>query len=357
MAIARVARASAYHPSGFDCTTAPIDTTGATLLVAVIATNTGTPPAIVDSYGNTWIGLTARIGTGSGNVIGRMFYVAQPKVGAGHTFSTGGCYQPSLCVLAYSGLGPVPFAGTENGAGGQGTSLSTGPVTPVSAGDLMLSAFAGDTATGVDALAFAMPVIEPFRLGVNYGSAMVEDARLVGTAATLIWTQTVTNINGIAVMLATFRAADAPVAAPGLATDYLENAWIDHVFRSRTLAKPTTLAIGLFTTAPGESGGGVEVTGGGYARATIAPGDTKWTATQGGTTGNSSGTSGVTTNAVAVVFPVPTAAWGTITHYGIFDAVTGGNLLLRAPLTTPRTVNLSDPAPTFAPGALVVTVA
>lgn len=145
-------------------------------------------------------------------------------------------------------------------------------------------------------------------------------------------------------------------------TDYGENYWIDHMFRTRTLSKPTHWYVGLFTAGPTDAGGGTEVTGGSYARVDLAPLDANWTATQGGTSGNSSGTSGLTSNALAITFPAPTANWGTVTHYGLFDASTGGNLWVWDLLTTdgttpaPRTILSGDPAPQFAVGALQISI-
>src|SRR4029450_505273 len=99
------------------------------------------------------------------------------------------------------------------------------------------------------------------------------------------------------------------------ATDYLENLIIDHLFRTRTFAKPSALWMALFTGAPTDAGGGTEGSGGAYAPVTPPPLDTNWTATQGGTSGNSSGSGGGTGNAVAITFAGPTANWGTITHF------------------------------------------
>lgn len=140
------------------------------------------------------------------------------------------------------------------------------------------------------------------------------------------------------------------------ASDYLENKIIDHLFRTATFAKPAAIYLALLTAAPSDLGGGTEVAGNSYARVNLPPLDTNWKATQGGTSGASSGTGGVTSNAVAVVFPTPSGNWGTITHYGIFDAATGGNLLIWDALTTPRTVNTGDPGPSFAIDALTITV-
>lgn len=78
--------------------------------------------------------------------------------------------------------------------------------------------------------------------------------------------------------------------------------------------------LALFTTLPNDDGtGGVEVTGGAYARVSFA----------GAAWGVASSTDPVTiTNSGALIqFATPTVAWGTVVGFGIFDAITGGNLL------------------------------
>jgi len=141
------------------------------------------------------------------------------------------------------------------------------------------------------------------------------------------------------------------------ATNYLENKLVDHLFRTASLAKPAALWVALFTAAPSDAGGGTEVAGGGYGRVNVPPGDLNWAATQGGTSGVSSGTGGVTANAAVITFPVPSAAWGTVTHFAIFDAATGGNPLVWGPLVAARDILNGDPAPRFPANSLTVTVA
>lgn len=142
-------------------------------------------------------------------------------------------------------------------------------------------------------------------------------------------------------------------------SDYLENKLVDHIFRGVSFTAPTALHVALFTAAPSDSGGGTEVSGGSYARAALAPSTTNWAATNGATTTTnpSSGTGGATSNNSAITFPAPTANWGTVTHFGIFDASTSGNLLIHGALTASKTVNNGDAAPSFAVSALVVTLA
>lgn len=132
-------------------------------------------------------------------------------------------------------------------------------------------------------------------------------------------------------------------------SDYLEQQLRAHLFRTASFTKPTVLAVALFTAAPSDSGGGTEVSGGSYARVNVPPLDANWTA--------ASSTDGNTDNAADITFPAPTANWGSITHFGIFDATSGGNLLVWGALTTPKTVNNGDPAPKFLAGSLDVTFA
>jgi len=129
-------------------------------------------------------------------------------------------------------------------------------------------------------------------------------------------------------------------------SDYLEVAIVKHLFRTGSYTKPTELNVALYTAAPSDAGGGTEVAGGvGYARVNVPPLDANWAAT--------SGTDGHTDNVAAITFGTPTGNWGTITHFGIFDE--SGNLLVWGALTTPKTVNNGDPAPSFAIGALDIT--
>ena len=113
--------------------------------------------------------------------------------------------------------------------------------------------------------------------------------------------------------------------------------------------------IALFTTTPTDAGGGTEVSGGSYARVTVASTLANWAGTQGATTTvSSTGTSGTTSNNGAVTFPAPTANWGVVTSFGIYDNLTAGNLLYYANLTTSKTVNNGDAAPSFAISALTL---
>jgi len=127
-------------------------------------------------------------------------------------------------------------------------------------------------------------------------------------------------------------------------SDHLENKVLDHLFGGTTYTPPATLYFGLFKTAPTDSGG-TEVTGGGYARASVANNTTNFPAAS----------AGAKKNAVVIVFPEATAAWGSVVGVGIFDAATGGNLLMQTSIPT-RDVQIGD-APRFAVNGLTITLA
>src|SRR5690242_11433971 len=136
-------------------------------------------------------------------------------------------------------------------------------------------------------------------------------------------------------------------------TDYAENKIIDALFRGQSLGAPATWYIGLFTANPTDTGGGTEVTGGSYARVSVTASLANWAGTQAaGSTTASSGTGGTTSNNVVITFPAPTANWGVVTGFGLFDASSAGNLWEYAALTVNKTINNGDAAPSFAIGAL-----
>ncbi|OPX87015.1 MAG: hypothetical protein A4E53_02670 [Pelotomaculum sp. PtaB.Bin104] len=110
-------------------------------------------------------------------------------------------------------------------------------------------------------------------------------------------------------------------------SDYLENALINAVLRNTPYTSPATVYVGLFTSDPTDAGTGTEVSGGAYARQAVT-----FTAP----------TDGQTSNSADVLFPIATAAWGTVTHIGLFDALSGGNLLFHAPLEFEKTINISS---------------
>ncbi len=124
-------------------------------------------------------------------------------------------------------------------------------------------------------------------------------------------------------------------------SDFMENKIIDHFLRNQAYTPPATVYVALYTAAPSDAGGGTEVSGGSYARQAA---------------GLSAASGGASSNAADITFPQATADWGTVTHLGLFDAATSGNLLMWTPLDASKTVNNGDTFKINA-GDLDVTVA
>ena len=124
-------------------------------------------------------------------------------------------------------------------------------------------------------------------------------------------------------------------------SNYLENALINATLRNTTYTSPATVYVGLFTSDPTDAGTGTECTGASYARKSMAFG---------------APSNGASTNSAAVEFDQATGAWGTITHFGILDALTGGNLLYHGALTSSKVIEDGDVFK-FASAAVSVTLA
>lgn len=128
------------------------------------------------------------------------------------------------------------------------------------------------------------------------------------------------------------------------ATIVLTNAALNLIFGATTYAaKPSTLHFALFTSTPTVSGGGTEVSGSNYSRKAVTANTTNFT--DPATAGQNC------SNAVDIIFPRATGAWGTVTAIGFYDAATGGNLLWFEPINTPTDVGTSQTI-RFAVGAI-----
>jgi len=110
-------------------------------------------------------------------------------------------------------------------------------------------------------------------------------------------------------------------------SNYLENALINATLRNTAYTSPTTVYVSLYTSDPTDADSGTEVSGGSYARTSVtfdAP------------------SNGVTQNSADVTFPTATASWGTVSHIGVHDASTSGNLLFHTALDTAKTIDSGD---------------
>ena len=124
-------------------------------------------------------------------------------------------------------------------------------------------------------------------------------------------------------------------------SNYLENALINGTLRATTFTAPAAVYVSLHTADPTDAGTGAEVSGGSYVR-------------QAATFGAPS--NGASTTTADITYPQATASYGTVTHIGIFDASTSGNLLYHTPLNTSKTIDTGDIFK-ITSGSLTVTLA
>ena len=109
-------------------------------------------------------------------------------------------------------------------------------------------------------------------------------------------------------------------------SDYLEAAVLDAVLRNTSYTSPTTVFVALYTSDPGDDNSGTECSGTSYARQSAA----------------FSRTAGVGSNTSDIEFPTSGGSWGTISHIGILDAVSSGNLLYHAALSSSKAITTGD---------------
>ena len=110
-------------------------------------------------------------------------------------------------------------------------------------------------------------------------------------------------------------------------TTFLRNELLDHAFRNSAYTPPSTVYIGLYTSATGAGGTGTEVSGNGYTRKAMA---------------FDAASSGAIDNTAAVEFPTATGSWGTVTHTAVLDAATSGNMLAENALTASKAIGSGD---------------
>ncbi len=113
-------------------------------------------------------------------------------------------------------------------------------------------------------------------------------------------------------------------------TNFLETEILDHVFAGAAYSAPGTHYLALFTAvSDGEAGSVTEVSTSGTAYARVAVSFT----TSGDTTSNSG----------AVEYATATGSgFGTVTHVGVYDASTSGNLMCYATLTASKAIAAGD---------------
>ncbi len=124
-------------------------------------------------------------------------------------------------------------------------------------------------------------------------------------------------------------------------SDYLEKKVLDYVLRDTADWAPSAVYLALHTADPTDAGSGAEVSGGSYARQACA-------------FDAAHATGGNTANTDAETFSNMPAC--TVTHIGIWDAASSGNLLFHTAVDTSKAVLAGDTI-SVAAGAVTVTLA
>lgn len=117
------------------------------------------------------------------------------------------------------------------------------------------------------------------------------------------------------------------MTAINIMSNYIEDALLNHLLRNTAHTPTGNVYLALYSVEPGESGGGTELSGGGYTRMQCPSFTIE---------GSSA------TNSAEIQFPIATSNWSAPMYMGIIDASSGGNLLFYGELTNPVTVNAND---------------
>lgn len=120
-------------------------------------------------------------------------------------------------------------------------------------------------------------------------------------------------------------------------TQSIQLSLINHIFGGGDYARPATLFLGLSTTAVSATGTNItEPSGNGYARVSLTNNTTNFP--------NATTDTGkaVKTNGVDIEFPEATGAWGTVSHWFLSTASSGGTIIAYGALETSRSVVASD---------------
>jgi len=110
-------------------------------------------------------------------------------------------------------------------------------------------------------------------------------------------------------------------------SDYLENEILDHMLGTGAFTMPSNVYIGLSTGSFADDNSGTELTGNNYSRKAVT---------------FSAASSGTTSNSGTVEFDAATGTWGSVSHFGLFDASTSGNLLIHGAFSSAKTITSGD---------------
>ena len=88
-------------------------------------------------------------------------------------------------------------------------------------------------------------------------------------------------------------------------SDYAENKVLDVLGANATFTAPSNVYLGLSTGSLGDDDSGTELTGNNYSRVSVSFG---------------AAASGTMSNDAAIEFAAATGSWGSVSHWGLYDA-------------------------------------
>lgn len=218
-AIALVGHTSAFSTTSNGFTTAGQNTSpcgaGCFIVVALAQGNATLTGAITDSLGNTWHPLTQQSFVGSKGM--QLIYAFNATVGAAQTFTVSGTASfPAIAVGWFSGVQSTsdPFDVQNGNFAGGGSTVTTGSVTPSTAGSLVFSGFEADAITTAPTISLITFLDSTTNNAFGHQlSACAYEIQTTATARNPTWTQTSTSV--MVAAIATFKAAaGGPVAGP-----------------------------------------------------------------------------------------------------------------------------------------------
>ena len=111
-------------------------------------------------------------------------------------------------------------------------------------------------------------------------------------------------------------------------SDFLENKILDHICATTSYTAPSAVYLGLSTGDFTDTGSGAsELSGSNYSRKAVV---------------FAAAASGATSNTSKVDFDPASGNWGSISHWGIFDAAASGNILLSGSFSSAKTIETND---------------
>jgi hypothetical protein len=157
-------------------------------------------------------------------------------------------------------------------------------------------------------------------LTVDLGTAAYLGAWDASTSGNFLWYSDAFSLPLTVGAAPSFEAGNVSIYMENEISTYLAHKWLNHVFRNTAFTTPgTSLYTSLHTASPGLVGSG-EVAGNNYGRIQY----TAWAAF----------VAGRSRNTTLIQFATPSANWGSLQGFGIYDASSSGNFLAGGALAT-----------------------